>query len=277
MPRRSAARRRKSSRSLAARSDRYDLYEASVQCPEAEVRFADRQFRKAFDRKPNVLREDFCGTGWLACEWVAQGKGRRAVGVDLDPVPLQWGEERHRAPMGEAGGRVELIEGDVRTVGGRRADVLMALNFSYMVFHERDELLEYFKAARSHLNREGLLILDVFGGTEAQEELEETTEKDDFDYVWDQDAFDPLSHRIRCYIHFRFPDGSEMKRAFAYDWRLWTVPELKDVLRDAGFDDIEVHVENIGKDGWGNGVYRKVEKIEPCEGFVAYVIARKGG
>jgi hypothetical protein len=93
--------------------------------------------------------------------------------------------------------------------------------------------------------------------------------------VWDQDAYDPLSHRIQCFIHFRFADGSRLRRAFTYDWRLWTVPELKEVLAEAGFDEVAVYLESVGKDGWGTGTFRRVKRAEPCEGFVAYLVAQK--
>ncbi len=38
-----------------------------------------------------------------------------------------------------------------------------------------------------------------------------------------------------CHIDFKFEDGSVQKRAFSYDWRLWILPEIREVLAEAGF------------------------------------------
>jgi len=272
------SRRKTAAPPLTARTaDRHELYHQSVQSADAEVDFLERSYRRAFGTPPRVLREDFCGTGLVACEWAGHRAGNVAIGVDLDPEPLAWGEKHLRSALpADARRRVDLRRGDVRTVRGPKADVVLALNFSYMVFHERSTLRDYFRAARRHLSDRGLFILDIFGGKEAQDLVEETTEHDGFDYVWDQDSFDPLSHRIRCFIHFRFPGGSQIRRAFTYDWRLWTVPEVREVLLEAGFDEVDVYLETVGRDGWGTGTFRRVKRTEPCEGFVAYLVARKG-
>ena len=256
-------------------ADRYALYEASVQSPEADIAFAKRVFRRHFGRLPLLLREDFCGTGLLACAWAASRADRRALGVDLDPTPLEYGERRHRAPLGEAAKRVQLVRADVRELRRPKADVTMALNFSYNCFQHRAELLSYLRSARTSLAAEGLLILDVFGGTESMEILEEENEKEGFQYVWDQEDFDPVSHRMKARIHFRFPDGTALNRAFSYDWRLWTTPEILDCLREVGFQEPEVWWEGFDEDGDGDGRYRRVRRGEPCEGFVSYLTARR--
>jgi cyclopropane fatty-acyl-phospholipid synthase-like methyltransferase len=114
-------------------------------------------------------------------------------------------------------------------------DAVLAMNFSYYLFTTRELLKAYFERARAALKDDGVLFLDAFGGYEAHRELEERTEYDDFTYVWDQASFDPIHHHMTCLIHFEFPDGSEMKRAFEYYWRLWTLPEIRELLVEAGF------------------------------------------
>ena len=32
------------------------------------------------------------------------------------------------------------------------------------------------------------------------------------------------------------PVSQVLRRAFRYDWRLWTIPELAEMLKEAGFD-----------------------------------------
>ena len=119
---------------LAQQADRYDLYQRSVQEAEVEGEFFDRVYRSLNDRAPEILREDFCGTFAVCCEWV-KVEGRTALGVDLDPEPLAWGREHNLSKLEPAAQkRVTLVEGDVRTVRDPKADVLAAQNFSYWFF-----------------------------------------------------------------------------------------------------------------------------------------------
>ena len=117
---------------LAESSDRHALYEASVQCAETEVDFVEDTFRRLRGRRARSLREDFCGTAKVACEWVRRGRGRTAIGVDRDHVVLAWGRRHNVAalPRGVAH-RVALVEGDVLTVRLPPVDLVLAMNFSY--------------------------------------------------------------------------------------------------------------------------------------------------
>jgi len=266
----------KAKQKLADQYDRHWLYQKSVQEPEADVRFMRRVFKKTFDRPARVMRDAFCGTGYLSCTWAKASPKLSAFGIDIDPDPLSWGELHNRALLAVAvRERVELIEGNALDISPRKADVICALNFSWFCFHERDQLLEYFRAAYQNLPEEGLFILDIEGGPEAQSLLEEEREVDGFDYVWDQDSFDGIGNRTTCFIHFRFPDGSEMSRAFRYDWRLWGLAEMRDVLREAGFARSEVYWEGTDGEGEGNGVFTHREKAENTEAWIAYVVAVK--
>jgi hypothetical protein len=74
----------------AQRADRYRLYECAVQSPGAEVDFVDRTYRHLRGRNARWLREDFCGTAAVCCEWVRRRKDNVAFGVDLDPEVLDW-------------------------------------------------------------------------------------------------------------------------------------------------------------------------------------------
>ncbi|MFV1959945.1 MAG: class I SAM-dependent methyltransferase, partial [Planctomycetota bacterium] len=114
--------------SKAKRADKYDLYQKSVQEPSCDVDFFVRAYKDRNRRRPKLLREDFCGTFAVCCEWV-KTRGRRAIGVDLDPEPLAWGREHNLEalkPTQQA--RVTLLQQDVRVVGGEKADVLAAQN-----------------------------------------------------------------------------------------------------------------------------------------------------
>jgi SAM-dependent methyltransferase len=261
-------------RTLAQKADRYDLYQRSVNEPDADIRLVNRVFQRRFGRPPRLLREDFCGTANLACRFAELHAENRAWGIDLDPEPLAWGREHNVARLrADEASRVKLIEGNVLDVGIDPVDVTLALNFSYFIFCERDALLRYLRVARSTLGGEGLLVLDAYGGSDAQKTLEETREIDDFDYVWDQHRFNPIQNGCTNFIHFEFPDGSRMRRAFRYDWRLWSLPELRDLLAEAGFSASEVYWEGVDKKtGEGNDVFTQREIADDDPAWVAYLI-----
>ena len=51
------------------------------------------------------------------------------------------------------------------------------------------------------------------------------------------------------HIHFEFTNGSRLKRAFTYEWRLWTLPEIRELLGEAGFSRSTVYWEDRDADG----------------------------
>ena len=82
------------------RPDLHHLYEASVQGVGTDLDFAVRIFKNKNGGKPNDLREDFCGTAALACEWVKRSPQHRAWGVDIDQPTLDWGIAHNVAQLG---------------------------------------------------------------------------------------------------------------------------------------------------------------------------------
>jgi len=262
---------------MAAAADKYDLYVRSVQSPDIEVAFFDRAFRSQYGRRPLTLREDFCGTAAVCYEWVRSGAERRATGVDLDAEPLAWGTKRFASKLtDDQSSRLRLVHGDVRTTNSK-AEIVAAQNFSYFCFETRDDLRAYFRHVRRCLASEGMLVLDVLGGSEMMEDnREEETSHGKFKYVWDHIDFDPVSHHCRYAIHFRFKDGSELKNAFTYDWRLWSLPELRELLAEAGFSSSDVFWEATDKKtGDGNGVYRRRARGDADPAWVVYLVAWK--
>ncbi|MCA9521926.1 MAG: class I SAM-dependent methyltransferase [Myxococcales bacterium] len=225
------------------RRDRHALYERSVLDCVAQLETVDQLFRRRRARMPLTLGEDFCGTAAFSAAWVSSDPQRRAVAIDIDRATLAWAEQHHRAPLGDAATRLQLVCGDVREPRqNERLDLVVANNLSYCVFHDRATLRDYLRGACDALDAEGALVLDVHTGPDAQYVRQFHVEHPRFTYVWDQRSFDPLTHRRRCEIHFLFDDGDEMRAAFRYDWRLWSVPELSDLLLEVGFHDVEPHL-----------------------------------
>lgn len=269
--------RKQKSRYTAKTADKYELYQLSVQSADVDIAFLRRVYKKKNGEQAIHFREDFSGTGLLTCEWISKGKQYTAEAYDIDPEPVEWGKQRHFSKLGEQAARAALYLKDVREPSVRQPDVRCAQNFSYNCFKTRAELKNYFQLAHDDLAERGVFAIDVYGGPESIEPREEETELDaGFTYVWDQHWFSPVTHEAKTYIHFRFPDGTEKKRAFAYDWRIWSIPELKDLLVEAGFSDVDVYWEGIAEDGeTGNGVYRKTRYGTNDPAWVTYMVAHK--
>lgn len=267
---------KKQSRILTARNaDKYELYEASVYQPEDDLVFIEKVFRRGRGRSPRVLREDFAGTSRLSAMWATRFADGTAYAVDLDAQPLAWGRARHLERLGEAAMRVHQIQANVLTARTPPADAVTAFNFSYWIFRERRTMLAYFRHVRRSLRPDGAFFLDLMGGPGIQKPCEEKTRERGFTYVWEQEATDAIQQHVRCHIHFDFPGGSRMRRAFTYDWRLWSLPELRDLMAEAGFDRIEVQwdVEPPGVEPR----YRPRRHAANQGAWLAYLVGRRPG
>ena len=260
---------------LAARADIHQLYEDAVQCVESEIDFVDQTYKKLRGRNAQTLREDFCGTMNTSCEWVRRRKNNLAYCVDLDRDVLAWGKANKLSKLdSQQQQRITIYRNDVRTVKTPPADIVLAMNFSYWIFKTRKEMVAYFRHIYASLNRDGVFFMDSFGGQEAYKEMLESTRYKGFTYVWDQHRYNPITGDGLFHIHFRFSDGSEINKAFTYDWRIWTLPEITEMLKEAGFR-ASVYWEGTGKDGKGNGIFTKSVKGEADASWIAYIIGEK--
>jgi len=252
---------------------RYALYEEAVQDTGADIDFITRVFRRARQRPPLSLREDFCGTAKLCADWVASRPDRRAIGLDLDAEPLAYGRAHHLAALGADARRVTLHQRDVLDGTVERSDVIVAFNFSYFTLRTRAQLLRYFATVHRDLEAGGGAFFDIYGGPEAQSELREKQRRRGFVYVWEQGPLDAVSNTAERAIHFRLADGTTLERAFSYEWRMWALPEVRDVLYEAGFSRVDVYWEGANRAGEGTGEFRKVRAAVNELAWVAYVVA----
>src|SRR5262245_30606715 len=265
----------------------FDLYEASVQDVEWDLDFFTSVYRRERGARFDRLREDFCGTARLACTWVQRRPSHRAWGVDLNPATLAWARANHLATLGPAAERVRLVRADVRHSRVPKVDVIAALNCSYWVFKQKSVLVDYVRSAYRGLDARGLLFMDVFGGEGANRTLIERRRVrgtrtfageriPPFTYKWEQKRFNPIDHHLLAAIHFELDDGRVLRNAFRYDWRMWTLPELDEAFREAGFRDVQVHVQ-----GWDEvrnrplDTYHRRRSFENQDGWIAFVVGVK--
>ncbi|MAF84346.1 MAG: SAM-dependent methyltransferase [Chromatiales bacterium] len=261
---------------MAELADRHELYEESVQCVEEECEFVSKTFKSIRGRTALSFREDFCGTASAACQWVRLSPEHTSIGVDFDPGVLAWGLENRVDKLdSKQKQRITLIEENVLEVKTEPVDVVGAFNFSYFIFQQRELMKQYFRSIYDSLKPDGIFFLDAFGGYEAFEEMKEKTKYDKFTYVWHQKRYSPITGEMECHIHFKFPDGSKLKKAFSYTWRLWTLPEILEMLSETGFKNPTVYWEGTDEDGDGDGVFTPDAHGEADAGWIAYLVAEK--
>jgi SAM-dependent methyltransferase len=268
----------KKRRLTARNADRHELYQRAVQSPELDAAFYARWFKRYTGRELRVLREDFCGTAVLACHHVLRHADNRAIGVDMHWPTLAWGRIHNVRKLLDAQQqrRLRLLQRDVLHVRRPLADAILALNFSYSVWKTREQLAAYVKNCFRALRPGGLLFLDAWGGPDVQTQQTDRARHGDFTYLWEQRRFDPISHEIECSIHFEFKDGSKLRDAFVYDWRLWTLPELREVFAEAGFTPVHVLWEGTNRrTGRGNGVFHRKERGDMDEAWISIVVGCK--
>lgn len=261
-----------------SKQQKYDLYEEAVQSPEGEVEILLDAYQKIRKKKPIILREDFCGSSALSAAWVRADPKNISYGVDLDLAPLSYAFENHVEKLDHLQKkRIKLLHDNVLTAVTPLADIVAALNFSYFIFKERQQLKEYFISAFKHLKKDGVFFIDLFGGFEAQKVLEEKTDRGKFYYYWDCLSFNPINHHVKFAIHFKLKKkkSPKIENVFEYDWRLWSMPELKDLLVEAGFKNVHCLWEGDDSKGGGNGDFFISTKEDNCESWVAYLAACK--
>ncbi len=258
--------------------DKYYYYSAAVQAPEVDAEFYRRVFIELKHQMPRSLREDFCGTFINSTAWVKLDKGHTAIGVDLDPEPISYGRDNYLPKLTpEQQSRIQIMQGNVLDPSLPHVDLIAATNFSYYIFKNRELLKRYFSNCYSTLNKDGVFLIDCFGGPRCMEPNEEETEHTDpnFSYFWDQDSYDPITHEAKFFIHFKRPGEAKRSQVFSYDWRMWTIRELREILAEAGFSRTHVYWEGTDEEGDGDGIYQQTDEGEVCESWVAYIASEK--
>lgn len=255
--------------------DKYDLYYRAVQSPEEDVVFLTNVFKELKKKKPKTLREDFCGTFALCCEWSKLNSTNHAYGVDIDPEPMDYGRRNYFSKLSSSQQkRVHVQEQNVLKSGLPKSDIAVAMNFSYFVFKKRQTMKKYFQNVYKSLKPGGVFFLDAFGGIQCQDAIEDLHRLKGFSYYWDQTGFDPISNEALFHIHFKV-GGKKIENVFTYDWRMWTIPELREILAEVGFKKSHVYWEGTSRNGEGDGHFSRTEKGEPCESWIAYIVSEK--
>lgn len=278
----------------------FSLYESCVQNPDLAVKL----LRGIHGASPRILAEDFCGTAALSRAWVRAIENALAIAADIDPAPLKRAKAEiaklhakphtkphanpHATSLAPGAGAVRILRADVLTsaaLARSRADVLFVGNFSIGEIHDRATLVRYLARSRKRLLKGGVFVCDIYSGesafrvgaTQREHILADGTR---VKYTWEQRSADPFTARVENALHFRVFKGSELARdlrdAFVYRWRLWSIPELRDAMFEAGFDRVDIYAQlPDAEDSEGNVYASPVD--DPAElgpSFIVCVAAR---
>lgn len=278
--------------------DKLELYRWAVQDPETHAVVLRTMYgRLRPGRHPVVLREDFAGTSAESVAWVALKKGRRAIAIDLDGPTLEWAQRRAARLLGARASGVEFVLGDVRIVGPPvvpHADIISVLNFSILYQRDPEELHSYLRHAVNGLAADGILVLNLFGGAATVQpgttrhwvtpnpRLPSEPAIPAFEYLWEVRSYHRASQRLDCRIHFAAPDPAapertlELRDAFSYDWRLWSVDELVGACAQAGFSGVQVWRHTYDPSKGAAGVFLgcvEPDSLLALESWTAYIVA----
>ncbi len=251
---------------------KHDLYELCVQSPKDLVPL----IRAIHGEDPRVLGEDFAGTSALSHLWV-QRDDCSAIAVDLENEALSFRDDHPRVAKHQC---------DVREIS-TPIDVLFVGNFSIGYLHTRAELVEYLSHARKRLEGSGgVFICDTYGGESAYtlggvHRAHPMPGGKLCRYTWEQHQADPTTGMVTNLIHFRIERAGvieeELFDAFIYEWRLWSIPELRDAMSDAGFSQTDVYAKLADAvDDEGNAYITPVVNAEDDleDSFIVLVAGR---
>ncbi|WRX33545.1 hypothetical protein QQP08_026032 [Theobroma cacao] len=164
-------------------------------------------------------------------------------------------------------------------------DIVCAFNYSCCCLHKRVELVLYFKHVLEALSRKGgIFVMDLYGGTSSEQSLRLKRRFSNFTYTWEQAEFDIIERKTRISLHFHLQkQQKKLCHAFSYSWRLWSLPEIKDCLEEAGFQSVHFWLQKMPDtseirctEGFGIGrdvKYEEVKSFQQEDAWNAYIVA----
>lgn len=217
--------------------DKYDLYTLGLQTPVLEARYL-----ASLADGPH-LREDFCGTAAISRSWIALSQSRTATAVDMDSIALsRAARSLERAEPPSMSTRIQFANADATEFRSRDVDVLTVPNSSIFLVTDRQRLRRYLEHVWHDLNEGGAIAIDMFGGPSALGNGTTVVDCDGFRCIWQQEDFDFRTHIFDAHVRFQTRGHSPIASAFSYRMRLWSAPEVVDMLIESGFERTTVSI-----------------------------------
>ncbi len=200
-----------------------------------EVEFLHQIFKKYSENPVKKILDLGCGTG-IHAKWLAL-KEDEIVGVDLSPDMIEIAKAKNIPHS-------EFFVGDMSKFDlNRKFDSVISM-FSAMGYLTDNKQIEgFFNSVKKHLNKNGLLVLDVWNGLGVMNELptsrEKSSEKDGLKIV--RKSFPDLdsknhTNNVRFNVKV-FGNGNLIEDYNEnHKVRFFFPQELKKYLEDAGFE-----------------------------------------
>ncbi|CAA6660691.1 unnamed protein product [Spirodela intermedia] len=159
-------------------------------------------------------------------------------------------------------------------------DIACAFNYSCCCLHRRADLVMYFKHVLGGLSKQGgIFIMDLYGGTSSECRLKLQRRFPGFTYIWEQQEFDIINRTTRISLHFQLGKKKTLRHAFSYNWRLWSLAEVKDCLKEAGFSSVhfwmrEMPNTQLGSDSEDlfDAKYEEALSFQQRDSWNAYIV-----
>lgn len=209
---------------------------------------------RLLDLEPGLEVLDLaCGHGRIANRLA--GRGCRVRGLDYTPLFL----ERARADAAARGVDVEYVRGDMRELPWEGEFDVVVSWFTSLGYFDDDGNRRVLAAAASALRTGGRFILDLNNHAAIMNTYQHSVVVEDRgELIVDRNWFDPLTGRNR--VERTMILSGRTSRA-EYFVRLFTFPELRSWLLDAGF----TVVDGYGEDGEPlNFKHRRMIVVAQC-------------
>jgi SAM-dependent methyltransferase len=197
-----------------------------------------------------------CGDGRLAIPLAATGL--KVVGVDRSTPLLNTARRR----MGDAQGRLELIQGDMRNGKlPKPVDAALCVFATFGVFLDESDHRQTLETIAANLKPGGHLYLEAYNPFAYLRTNSATDRLDDAVIVY-QTQLDHWTCRMTAQIHFARPN--KPMQSVVLSWRAFTLFELTRLLEAAGFECV-----------CANGGVTEPDAFVPARDQVLGIIARR--
>ena len=240
-----------------------------------QIEFVDNRFKALRGRRARLLREDFCGTANVSCEVGFRPPRQRAPSVSISTARCCSGQRSiiccssHASPA--AADRPTLRKRAIKTYTDQPTS--FGNEFRYLAVQGAQGVERYFRRVRGFAGRgrhpvsRRLWRLRLF-----QREIveEQEIEEGGFTYVWGAGEVRACQRQPDLPIHFDFPDGSRLERAFSYDCACG-LPEIRELVGGSRLPQICVYWQGWDERQEADGDFKPVSEGEADAGGSSYL------
>ena len=215
----------------------YDfIYETLVDY-DADVRYLEAVFRKFLRRDARRILDLACGTGNHAIRLAR--RGHDVLGLDLSTEQLAIA--RRKAARGRT--PIRFVAEDMRSFDlGSTFDTAICMFGAFGYLLDTRDVLRCLRSVRHHLAPDGVFAFEFWQSSAARPEPYQSwfhKVGPEFELVRLSEArYDRRTHRLRVEFRFFAFKGRRVRDRFdeTHIVRLYRVPEIRSLLRRAGFD-----------------------------------------